>query len=155
GRIEAIVNNYERLSFNFGPTLARFIERHDRRTHDRLRAADAAQRRRLGYGGAMAQAYAHPVLPLLPPPPPRPQLLWGLPASRRRFGRDADGLWLPETGVSPATLESLIELGVKYTILAPEQIAAVRALDASGPWLPVDRDTVDTGSAYLWRHRDG
>src|SRR5215471_13495344 len=155
GRIESIVNNYDRLSFNFGPTLARFIEAHDPRTHERLRAADAAQRRRLGHGGAMAQAYAHPIVPLLSPADRRTQLLWGLADFRRRFGREADGLWLPETAVSPATLETLIELGVKFTILAPEQIAAVRPLDGAGAWQPVNRDTLDTGSAYLWRHRDG
>ena len=160
GRIEAIVNNYERLSFNFGPTLARFIEGHDARTHERLRAADAAQRRRLGYGGAMAQAYAHPIVPLLSAADRRTQLLWGLADFRRRFGREAEGLWLPETAVSPATLEALIELGVKFTILAPEQIASVRPVgsgsnESSEPWQPVDRDTLDTGQAYLWRHRDG
>ena len=89
GRIESIVNNYDRLSFNFGPTLARFIEAHDPRTHERLRAADAAQRRRLGHGGAMAQAYAHPIVPLLSAADRRTQLLWGLADFRRRFGREA------------------------------------------------------------------
>src|SRR5215470_18793367 len=64
GRIESIVNNYDRLSFNFGPTLARWLGRTDGRADARLRAADAAQGRRVGSGGAMAQAYAHPIVPL-------------------------------------------------------------------------------------------
>ena len=64
GRIQAIVDNYERISFNFGPTLARWIGRHDPEVERRLRDADAAQRRRLGHGGAVAQAYAHPIVPL-------------------------------------------------------------------------------------------
>src|SRR4051812_28743737 len=59
GRIEAIVNNYARMSFNFGPTLARWLGRSDPDTHQRLRAADTEQRRRFGRGGAIAQAYAH------------------------------------------------------------------------------------------------
>lgn len=182
GRIEAIVNGYERLSFNFGPTLARWIGRHDPVAEARLRAADAEQRQRLGAGGAVAQAYAHPIVPLCDAADRRTQLLWGLHDFRRRFGRDADGLWLPETGVSPATLATLIDLGVKYTILAPEQIDGVRPLPtgpetsedgpASAPeagagaktapgagsksgWKKVDRDTIDTGRAYLWRHPDG
>jgi hypothetical protein len=154
GHIEAIVNNYERLSFNFGPTLARFIERKDPHTAARLPAADLAQRRRLGRGGGMAQAYAHPIVPLLTPADRRTQLLWGLQDFRRRFGRDAEGLWLPETAVAPETLETLIDLGVRFTILAPEQIAAVRPAEDE-PWTPVDRDSIDTGRAYFWRHRDG
>ena len=158
GRIEAIVNGYERLSFNFGPTLARWIGRHDPPTEARLRAADAEQRKRLGAGGAVAQAYAHPIVPLCDAADRRTQLLWGLHDFRRRFGRPADGLWLPETAVSPATLATLIDLGVKYTILAPEQIDGVRDAPGSskeGPWQKVDRDTLDTGRAYLWRHPDG
>ena len=154
GRIESIVNNYERLSFNVGPTLARWISRQDPAVEARLRSADAEQRRRLGAGGAIAQAYAHPIVPLCDPADRRTQLLWGLQDFERRFGRPADGLWLPETAVSPATLTSLIDLGVSYTILAPEQIDGVRA-SADDQWEEVDRDSLDTGRAYLWRHPDG
>jgi hypothetical protein len=165
GRIESIVNNYDYLSFNFGPTLARWLWRHDREVGERLRAADAAQIRRLGHGGAIAQAYSHPIVPLSHPADARTQLVWGLADFERRFGRHADGLWLPETGVSPSTLETLIDLGVKFTILGPEQIAAVRPVPMAGhpsagdgaeaEWTRVDRDSLDTGRAYFWPHRDG
>jgi len=154
GRIEAIVDNYERMSFNFGPTLARWLGSHDPAVEARLRDADGAQRRRLGRGGAIAQAYAHPIVPLSSARDARTQVVWGLHDFRRRIGRAAEGLWLPETAVSPATLELLIDLGIRYTILAPEQIAGVRPVGAE-EWTAVDRDTVDTGRAYLWRHRDG
>jgi Domain of unknown function (DUF3536)/Glycosyl hydrolase family 57 len=154
GHILAIVNNYARLSFNFGPTLARWIVQHDSQVSARLQAADAEQGLRLGSGGAIAQAYAHPIVPLLNPADRRTQLLWGLQDFRRRFGRPADGLWLPETGVSPEVLEALIELGVTFTILAPEQIAAVRGPGAA-EWTAVNREGIDTGRAYFWRHRDG
>ena len=154
GRIEAIVDNYDRLSFNFGPTLARWLGRHDPAVEARLREADAAQRKRLGSGGAIAQAYAHPIVPLCNARDARTQLVWGLHDFNRRFGHGAEGLWLPETAVSPATLETLIELGVRYTILAPEQIAAVRARGTT-EWSAVDRDSLDTGRGYFWRHRDG
>ena len=154
GHIEAIVDNYERMSFNFGPTLARWLGRHDPSVEARLRDADAAQRKRLGAGGAIAQAYAHPIVPLSTPRDARTQLVWGLHDFNRRFGHGADGLWLPETAVSPATLETLIELGVRYTILAPEQINGVRPRGAQD-WTEVNRDTLDTGRGYFWRHRDG
>ena len=153
GRIASIENNYGRMSFNFGPTLARWIERHDGRTHARLQAADAEQRQRLGAGGAMAQAYAHPILPLASALDRRTQVLWGLADFRRRFGREAHGLWMPETAASTATFETLIELGVAFTIIAPEQVSAVRAPGAD--WTPVHRDSVDTGRAYKWMHPDG
>ena len=153
GRIEAIVNNYARMSFNFGPTLARWIERHDPGAHERLRAADADQRRRLRHGGGLAQAYAHPIVPLLSPRDRQTQLLWGVMDFRRRFGHEAEGLWLPETAVDPATLEALIDIGVAFTILAPEQIAAV--LPPGKDWAAVDRDSIDTSRVYKWRHRDG
>lgn len=153
GRISAIVNNYQRMSFNFGPTLVRWMERYDPETHGRLAAADAEQLMRLGSGGGMAQAYAHPILPLATPADRQTHVLWGLADFRRRFGRPAEGLWLPETAANADTLETLIEAGLTYTILAPEQVAAVRA--PKQEWDPVDRDTVDTGRAYRWYHRDG
>jgi len=153
GRIASIENNYARMSYNFGPTLARWIERHDGRTHTRLVAADAEQERRLGAGAAMAQAYAHPILPLANALDRRTQILWGLADFRRRFGRPAQGFWMPETAASSATLAALIELGVEFTIIAPEQVTAVRAPGAE--WTTVTRDTVDTGRAYKWMHPDG
>ncbi len=92
-RIESIVNNYDRLSYNFGPTLARWIERHDPQVMLRLRAADEDQRRRLGAGGAMAQAYAHAILPLCDPPTGATQVAVGaagFPAAvRAPGGRDS------------------------------------------------------------------
>jgi len=153
-RIESIVNSYDRLSFNFGPTLARWIERHDPHVMARLRAAHEEQRRRLGAGGAIAQAYAHAILPLCDPADRRTQVLWGLADFERRFGQRAEGIWLPETAVSPETLMTLIDAGVEYTILAPEQIDGVRASDQD-TWEDVDRDSIDTGRAYVWRHPDG
>jgi alpha-amylase/alpha-mannosidase (GH57 family) len=152
-RVRAMVNNYAHISFNFGPTLARWIERHDPRTLARIRAGDAEQVRRLGHGGAMAQVWAHPIAPLLSPVDRRTQIAWGLQDFRRRFGRDAEGMWLAETAVDPATLESLIDAGVRFTVVAPEQIAAVR-----GPgegWTKVTRETLDTGRCYRWTASDG
>ncbi len=147
-RVSAIVNNYDRVSFNFGPTLARWIARHDPRTWNRIRAADADQQRRLGAGGALAQVWGHPITPLCSPRDRRTQILWGLQDFRRRFSRRAQGMWLPETAVDAPTLEALIDAGVAFTILAPEQIAAVRP--PGEPWTKVDRDSLDTGRLYSW-----
>jgi predicted glycosyl hydrolase (DUF1957 family) len=132
-----------------GPTLARWIERRDRTTIDRMRAGDEEQRRRLGHGGALAQVWGHPIAPLLSPRDRRTQILWGLQDFESRFGRKAEGMWLPETAVDGTTLEALIDAGVAYTILAPEQIAAVRG--PADKWKTVNRDTIDTGRTYRWQ----
>jgi alpha-amylase/alpha-mannosidase (GH57 family) len=153
GRLQTLVNNYSHLSFNVGPTLARWIDKVDPTTSQRLRAGDEDQRKALGAGGALAQVWGHPIAPLCSPRDRRTQIRWGLDDFEHRFGRKADGIWLPETAADPATLESLIEAGLSYTILAPEQIGAVRP--PGGAWKTVTRDTVDTGRAYRFVHGDG
>jgi Domain of unknown function (DUF3536)/Glycosyl hydrolase family 57 len=152
-KVRELVNNYAHLSFNVGPTLARFIEREDATTLERMRAGDEEQARRLGLGGGMAQVWGHPIAPLLNDRDLHTQIQWGQADFERRFGRKAEGMWLPETAADPRTLVALIDAGLQYTILAPEQIAAVRP--AGGAWKTVNRDTVDTGRAYRFVHDDG
>jgi len=152
-KIKALVNNYDRLTFDFGPTLARWLERHDPHAARRIREGDANQRQRLGQGGGMAQVWAHPITPLLSPRDRQTQIAWGLHDFRLRFGRDAEGIWLPETAVNTATLEALIDAQVRFTILAPEQVAAVRR--PGKDWVSVNTNTLDTGRLYRWPHPDG
>ena len=152
-KIKALVNNYDRLTFDFGPTLARWLERHDAQAARRIREGDATQGQRLGKGGGLAQVWAHPITPLLSPRDRQTQIAWGLQDFRRRFGRDAEGIWLPETAVNTPTLEALIDAQVRFTILAPEQVAAVRR--PGKDWVSVNPSTLDTGRLYRWLHTDG
>jgi alpha-amylase/alpha-mannosidase (GH57 family) len=152
-KLTALVNNYERMSLDLGPTLARWIARHDPQVLRRMRQGDEEQRTRLGGGGAMAHVWGHPIAPLLTPRDLKTQIQWGLFDFQARFGREAQGMWLPETAANPRTLAALIDAGLQYTILAPEQIAAVRA--PSQPWLEVNKDTLDTGRLYRFMHPDG
>lgn len=152
--ISAIANNYAAISFNVGPTLARWLECHDPEVARRMAAGDEVQRARLGYGGALAQVWGHPITPLLNPRDLRTQILWGQMDFRRRFGRQPEGMWLPETAANETALAALIDAGLSYTILAPEQIAAVRA-EPGDKWVPVNRDSLDTGRAYRFAHPDG
>jgi alpha-amylase/alpha-mannosidase (GH57 family) len=133
GRVVAIVNNYEHLSFNMGPTLLAWMERHAPESYERIVDADQAT------GGAMAQAYGHLILPLASPRDLRTQVRWGLADFEHRFGRRAEGMWLPETAVNDDVLAVLVEEGVQFTVLAPSQAA----------------EPVDTRRPYLWRHPDG
>ncbi len=151
GRIVAIVDNYEHLSFNVGPTLMSWLDEHAPETYARIVDADRATRR------AIAQAYGHAILPLCNDRDLRTQVRWGLADFRHRFGRPAEGMWLPETAVDDRTLAVLAEEGVRFTILAPGQIAAVRRLDGDGEgaWRTpgVDEGVALPGTAR-WRHPD-
>jgi hypothetical protein len=152
-KLTGLVNNYERMSLDLGPTLARWIARHDPQVLRRMRQGDEEQRARLGGGGAMAHVWGHPIAPLLNPRDLKTQILWGLFDFQARFGREARGMWLPETAANPKTLAALIDAGLQFTILAPEQIAAVRP--PSQPWQEVSKDTLDTGRLYRFMHPDG
>ena len=149
GRIVAIIDNYEHLSFNVGPTLLSWLETHAPETYERILAADAKRHR------AIAQAYGHPILPLCNDRDLRTQVRWGQADFRHRFGREPEGLWLPETAVDDRVLAVLAEEGVRFTILAPGQIAAIRPLPHEGyepDWQLTDTTTLDTRRVYRWRH---
>jgi alpha-amylase/alpha-mannosidase (GH57 family) len=123
GRLADLVDNYEHISFDFGPTLLSWLERERPALHQRIVDADRAAVRRLGHGSAMAQGYHHAILPLCSPRDRRTELVWGLADFKRRFGRDAEGLWLPECAADDATLKDCVALGVKFVLLEPGQAA--------------------------------
>ncbi|HEX8290539.1 MAG TPA: DUF3536 domain-containing protein, partial [Pyrinomonadaceae bacterium] len=154
GRVERVVNNYARLSFNFGPTLLNWLERHQPETYARIIEADRSSAlRHGGHGNAIAQGYNHSILPLCNERDRRTQIRWGLADFRRRFGREAEALWLPETACDDATLAALIEEGLRYVVLSPFQAGAVRPL-GSGEWRDVPGG-VDATVPYRYSHRDG
>jgi alpha-amylase/alpha-mannosidase (GH57 family) len=149
-RVVAIVDNYAHLSFNAGPTLLSWMAEHAPDVLDRMVEGD-----RVG-GGAIAQAYNHMILPLANERDARTQVRWGLADFRHRFGREAAGMWLPETAVNDAVLRVLAEEGVRFTILAPGQAARIRPLDGESllgheePWTEVGDGSVDTRRTYRW-----
>jgi alpha-amylase/alpha-mannosidase (GH57 family) len=133
GRIERIVNNYSRISFNFGPTLLAWLEAHRPEVYGAVLEADRLSAARLGHGSALAQPYHHTILPLSSRRDKKTQILWGLADFERRFGRAAEGVWLPEAAVDLESLDLLAEAGVLFTILEPGQ--AERAhVDTTVPW---------------------
>lgn len=154
GRIVDLVDNYEWISFNFGPTLLAWFEKAHPHAYPRLLEADRLSAARLGgHGNAMAQAFHHTILPLSHPRDRRTEVLWGLADFEKRFGRKAEGMWLPECAVDDATLGELAEAGVKFAILEPHQAEAVRPLK-EGPWTPAAK-ALKTGVPYLWRGAGG
>jgi alpha-amylase/alpha-mannosidase (GH57 family) len=143
-----VVNNYARISFNVGPTLLSWMEDHARRTYAAILEADEASRERFGgHGSAMAQVYAHPILPLASQRDRATQVRWGVADFRQRFGREPEGMWLPETAADTASLEALADAGIAFTVLAPDQCASTRGpKDAAA--VPTTTRGVDSRRAY-------
>lgn len=120
-RPNAELGNYERISFNFGPTLLTWLETHDPATYQSILTQDQANERRFGVGNAMAQAYNHTILPLANTADKVIQIAWGIADFQHRFRRYPQGMWLPETAVDYETLSIMANLGIQFTILAPWQ----------------------------------
>ncbi len=149
GRITNIVNNYARISFNFGPTLLSWMEERAPEAYGQVLKADCESRQRFsGHGSALAQAYNHIILPLANARDKHTQIEWGIADFQHRFGRDPEGMWLPETAVDVETLEILSSFGIKFTILAPHQAGKLRiAKDA--PWLNLHGRGIDSRRGYV------
>jgi alpha-amylase/alpha-mannosidase (GH57 family) len=126
-RIVKLLNNYARISFNFGPTLLSWMKEQARGTYDAILEADKeSQGRYSGHGSAMAQGYNHMILPLANRRDKVTQVKWGIRDFESRFGRKPEGMWLPETAVDTETLEVLAENGILFTLLAPRQAKRMR-----------------------------
>jgi hypothetical protein len=123
GRIDRIVNTLEQISFNVGPTLVEWLEREAPDTWQAMLAADRISSARLGgHGNAIAQPFHHIILPLASRRDKTTEVRWGIADFRRRFGREPEGMWLPETAVDDETLDVLAAEGIRFTILAPHQV---------------------------------
>ncbi|MEO0946695.1 MAG: DUF3536 domain-containing protein [Cyanobacteria bacterium J06641_5] len=152
GKVVGIVNNFEYLSFNAGPTLLSWLERYDPEIYQRILVADRRSCERLnGHGNAIAQAYNHAILPLANARDRRTQILWGIADFQARFGRDPEGMWLPETAVDYPTLTELAAAGIRFVILAPSQASRCRPLSKNcehdSPWCDVG-DRIDSTQPY-------
>lgn len=145
--ISAISNNYARISWNMGPTLLSWLETYDPATYARLQQADRDSMARFGgHGNALAQSYNHIIMPLANERDKQTQIRWGIADFMARFDRMPEGMWLAETAVDTATLEALVDNGIRFTILAPRQCKAVK-FQASDDWHAVNGG-VDSRRAY-------
>ena len=114
--IRKIVNNYARISFNFGPTLLDWLEKNEPYVYQAILEADReSQHYFSGHGSALAQAYNHMIMPLANRRDKITQVIWGLRDFTSRFGRVPEGMWLPETAVDLETLEIMAGQGITFT----------------------------------------
>jgi alpha-amylase/alpha-mannosidase (GH57 family) len=168
-QIIRIMNNYSRISFNFGPTLLSWLEENAPRTYRMIRDADRqSMLRYAGHGSALAQVYNHIIMPLANTRDRVTQIRWGIADFQHRFGRAPEGMWLSETAVDNETLDLLAQNGILFTILAPHQCARVRervettlqptldALQGAGArWIETPNASVNPNHPYLVQLKDG
>lgn len=125
GQVEYRDNLYETMSFDVGPTLFEWMETQAPATYASIIEADKASVERLGRGNAVAMPYHHTILPLATRRDKITEVRWGIADFRRRFKREPEGFWLPETAVDEETLDVLADEAIEFTILAPHQVSAV------------------------------
>lgn len=145
-----LMNNYDWISFNIGPTLFSWMEQFHPKTVERIIAAHHRSLERTGHSNAIAQVYHHSILPLADRSDKETEVAWGIADYEKRFGIKPEGMWLAETAVDTQTLEVLVEAGIQYVILAARQAASV---DIDGSWVTVDEQSLDTTQPY-WCHTD-
>ena len=142
GEVVNIVNNFEYLSFNIGPTLMSWLETYDTEVYQRIIEADRNSCKRLqGHGNAIAQVYNHMIMPLANYQDKVTQVRWGKADFQARFGRDPEGMWLAEAAVDLPTVEVLIEEGIRFIILAPTQAQRCRLIPELSAANDTDPDT--------------
>ena len=155
-QITRIVNNYARISFNFGPTLLSWLKENAPRTYRMI--LDGERRSRRNYGGhssAMAQVYNHIIMPLASKRDRITQIRWGIADYKHHYGTMPEGMWLSETAADTETLELLAQHGVKFTLLAPHQCKRFRPLKDGGDWTDTPNASVDTTRPYLLKFESG
>jgi alpha-amylase/alpha-mannosidase (GH57 family) len=155
-KITRIVNNYARISFNFGPTLLSWLMENAPRTYRMI--LDGEQRSRKsyrGHGSAMAQVYNHIILPLASRRDRITQIRWGIADYQHHYGILPEGMWLAETAADNESLELLAQEGIKFTVLAPHQCKRIRSLKDGGGWTETPNASVDTTHPYLVRFNSG
>ena len=154
GEVVDVINNFEYLSFNIGPTLMSWLEAYDPQVYQRILEADRRSCQRLnGHGNAIAQVYNHIIMPLANHRDQVTQVRWGKADFQARFGREPEGMWLAEAAVDYPTLKVLIEEGIRFIILAPSQVQRCRPLppehELEGhPWQEVGGGQIDPTRPY-------
>ena len=149
-RILDVVNNYEKMSFNFGPTLLSWLEQYSPLTYERIIKADIeSAEEHNGHGNAMAQVYNHIIMPLANEQDKQTQVKWGIRDFEYRFGRKPEGIWLAETAVDDDTLRVLVENGIKFTVLSPYQALKVKK-SSDKDWTDVSWGNIDPARSYRY-----
>jgi alpha-amylase/alpha-mannosidase (GH57 family) len=151
-----IINNYSKISFNFGPTLLSWMEKKSPDVYRAVLDADRlSQNNFSGHGSALAQVYNHIIMPLANTRDKRTQIYWGIRDFQYRFHRKPEGMWLAETAVDMESLDLMAEMGIKFTVLAPRQAKRVRELKEGSLSVNVSDQKIDPKMPYICKLPSG
>ncbi len=149
-RIIEIKNTYAKISFDFGPTLLSWMERQRPEVYQAILDADRLSMVNFsGHGSAIAQAYNHMIMPLANKRDKYTQVMWGIKDFEKRFNRCPEGMWLPETAVDIETLEVLVSMGIKFTVIAQRQAERVKRIGETESWVDATEEKIDSTMNYL------
>ncbi len=149
GEIVGVSNNYSYMSFNFGPTLFRWLYQKQPEVYQRIVDADKESCKMYGgHGSAVAQVYNHIIMPHASRRDKTTQIKWAKTFFQRHFGRDPEGMWLAETAINMETAECLVEEGFTFAILSPNQAESFRFLDSESEWINADHAGFDPRHPY-------
>ncbi len=155
GIIKDIINNYSKISFNFGPTLLSWMESCDTETYEAILEADKESIKIFsGHGSAVAQVYNHMIMPLANWKDKETQIIWGIRDFEYRFARKPEGMWLAESAVDIESLELLAQHDIKFTVLAPRQAKSFKKI-GDNSWNELGDSSIDTRRPYLYNLPSG
>jgi alpha-amylase/alpha-mannosidase (GH57 family) len=155
-QITRIVNNYARISFDFGPTLLSWLKENAPRVYRMILDGERRSRKSFkGHSSAMAQVYNHIILPLANRRDRITQIRWGIADYQFHYGAPPEGMWLAETAADAESLELLAQHGIKFTVLAPHQCRHIRPLKEGATWTETPNASVDTMRPYVVRFNSG
>lgn len=132
--VRRVINAWEWISFDVGPTLVRWLEPHAPQVLEAMIAGDRAAIARTGRGTAIAAPRNHVILPLASRRDKEAEVREGIRDFVDTFGREPMGIWLPETAVDEETLDVIADAGIRFTILAPHQVSTPDPLGAPLRW---------------------
>jgi len=148
GMIRKIYNNYENMSFNFGPTLFLWLEKYHPKLARLIVEADKKSCKKFGgHGNAIAQVFNHIIMPHAKREDQITQIRWGKDFFESRFGRKAEGMWLAETAINNETVACLIDEGIRFVVLSPHQALRYRSFDTE-KWTDCEDHPIDTRKPY-------
>lgn len=153
GKVLEVVNNYEYLSFNFGPTLLHWIKQKYPEVYIKIIEADYnSVAKHHKHGNAIAMCYNHIIMPLANERDKITQVKWGIKDFEYNFGRKPESIWLPETACNYTTIDVLINEGIKYIILDVSQAESIRK-KGNKKWIDVSNGSIDPKMPYRCRSK--